>query len=80
MAATKTLRWHVDWLTSQAASVKVLALPDITECAIIHSLSAQPENVFPLPQFGSSDCRICPAHLLFTTLTPGRLRIILHAA
>lgn len=80
LAETKTRRWHVDWLTSQATRLKVLALPDMTECALIHILSVRGENVFPLPRFGSSDCRTCPAHLMKTTLTCQQLHAILHAA
>lgn len=63
----KKLRWHIDYL---------LAHPDTEISEIIHHLSEIKEECqynqrlishgaeAPVAGFGSSDCRICPAHLL----------------
>ncbi len=80
LKAHKTRRWHIDWLTTQALTVQALALPHTVECEIIRILSELGENTFPLRHFGSSDCRVCPAHLVETTLGEPRLRAILGAA
>lgn len=76
----KIRRWHIDWLTTQAKTVEVLALPDKTECQIIHSLSQRKESRIPLQHFGSSDCRTCPAHLVETILDVSLLSAILYKA
>ncbi|MEM7045980.1 MAG: GIY-YIG nuclease family protein, partial [Pseudomonadota bacterium] len=60
----KARHWHVDWLTSAANDISVAAFPGKTECALVRSLSGLPGAQFPVPGFGSSDCRRCQAHLL----------------
>ena len=60
----KTCRWHVDWLTSTAGEVFVLAFPMGNECTLIGRLSKLASVHFPVPGFGSSDCRTCRSHLL----------------
>ena len=60
----KSLRWHVDQLTAKGEISNVIVAPDSTECALYEQLSAIPGGVIPIPGFGSSDCRRCPAHLL----------------
>lgn len=62
MAREKTLRWHVDWLTTRARSVRGLAFPGGDECALVAAL--RPVAAAPVPGFGSSDCATCDSHLL----------------
>ena len=40
------------------------ALPGAHECDLVEALRALAEVSVPVPGFGSSDCRRCPAHLL----------------
>ncbi|MGI9504248.1 MAG: GIY-YIG nuclease family protein [Geminicoccaceae bacterium] len=56
--------WHVDWLTSAASKVRAAAFPGRTECELIDFLSDLPDADFPIPGFGSSDCRRCQSHLI----------------
>ncbi len=59
----KALRWHIDHLTS-AGRVTVLAgVPGGQECALLRRVLAVRGAGVPVPGFGSSDCRRCPAHL-----------------
>lgn len=78
----KPRRWHVDWLTTQAASVEAVPRPGLTECALAQTLLRLPGVTIPVAGFGSSDCRRCPAHLLRAApgLGEGRLRRALLAA
>jgi Uri superfamily endonuclease len=71
----KTIRWHVDRLTVQAARLVPLIVPGGDECRLMAALLCLPGVCVPLPGFGSSDCRSCPAHLarLPASLTPQRL-------
>lgn len=69
--------WHVDWLTAGAASLWAKAFPDAQECDLIAHLLQNPGLTVPLPDFGSSDCRCCPAHLL--ALAPSMSRTALGA-
>ena len=70
LAREKRLRWHVDQLTIAADAVLALLFPDtadgpaLTECALTHMLLSNGLFDVPVPGFGSSDCRTCPAHLL----------------
>jgi Uri superfamily endonuclease len=63
MAGDKSLRWHVDWLTTRARRVRALAVPGGDECVLAAALLAAGAGV-PVPGFGSSDCATCPSHLL----------------
>jgi len=56
--------WHVDWLTNAANDVRAMAFPETTECMQIDKLSILPGVRFPIPGFGSTDCRQCPSHLI----------------
>lgn len=56
----KTLRWHVDRLTTRGRVIAVWAVPDGDECALAAQLGGLP---VPVPGFGSSDCAGCPSHL-----------------
>ncbi len=60
----KKARWHVDHLTNRAGVALVLALPGGSECAIVAAACAWPGADVPVPRFGSSDCRLCAAHLV----------------
>ena len=62
----KACRWHIDHLTAVAAATHVFWQVDGDECKLVNCLSAAGASV-PLPGFGSSDCRVCPAHLLAVT-------------
>ena len=72
----KSLRWHVDQLTVKGEISKVIVAPDATECALFEKLSDMRGSEVPIPGFGSSDCRRCPAHLLrvpYKAMIMGRL-------
>ena len=60
----KSVRWHVDELTNAAQMITALAVADGDECAIVAQLLKSRLFVPALKGFGSSDCRVCPAHLL----------------
>lgn len=63
LASQKSVRWNVDWLTSQAVRIEVLAFPEGSECALVAAAQAAGAEV-PIPGFGSSDCQVCRSHLL----------------
>lgn len=63
MRSEKKLHWHIDTLTMAASEITPFAFPGGKECALVDRLLAAGCDV-PVPGFGSSDCRICPAHLL----------------
>ncbi len=60
----KRRHWHIDPLTEAGTLLAALALPGMGECDVVRSLLALPGVTVPVPGFGSSDCRTCPAHLL----------------
>ena len=60
----KRPRWHVDSLTLAAAEIEALAVPGAEECDLLRRLLALPGASIPLPGFGASDCKSCPAHLV----------------
>jgi len=62
-------RWHVDWLTGSADDLRVVGFPGGSECALIDRLARHGGVTFPVPGFGSTDCRRCPAHLVRFDLT-----------
>ncbi len=59
----KALRWHVDRLTLGGHVTHVAALVGGSECELMAGLCVEPGVSVPLLRFGSSDCRVCPAHL-----------------
>ncbi|PTW58762.1 Uri superfamily endonuclease [Breoghania corrubedonensis] len=63
MRREKTLRWHVDRLTIAAGEVRAAAFADRGECDLVATLM-QAGFTVPVSGFGSTDCRVCPAHLL----------------
>lgn len=60
----KKIHWHVDQLTTCAASVTALAVRGGNECTLGEMLLASGCYQVALPGFGSSDCRSCSSHLL----------------
>ena len=60
----KRRHWHIDHLTEAGTLRAALALPGMGECDVLGTLLALPGVTVPVPGFGSSDCRACPAHLL----------------
>ncbi len=62
--ADKALRWHVDHLTRAGRVVEVQAVPGGRECDLLARVLEMAGASVPVPGFGSSDCRRCPAHLV----------------
>ncbi len=60
----KPIRWHVDRLSAAGRIVAFRAVPGGRECGLLDRLLKAPGASVPLPGFGSSDCRRCPAHLV----------------
>jgi Uri superfamily endonuclease len=60
----KKRHWHVDWLTDFAERPMAAAFPGMDECDLVGRALALAGVSVPIPGFGSSDCRRCPAHLL----------------
>ncbi|MBK1669368.1 hypothetical protein CKO28_15120 [Rhodovibrio sodomensis] len=64
LRADKRPRWHVDQVTLAAGTTaRALAWPGGSECAWREAVQGAGASV-PVPRFGASDCRACPAHLL----------------
>ncbi len=68
LAATKKVRWHVDYLTTHPGVRVVGAVlvtgSKATECGLNRKVGRGVAGAVPLPRFGASDCRAkCPAHL-----------------
>ena len=63
LRAGKPMRWHVDRLTAASQIERVCVRIDGRECDLAGELLAGGGSAV-LPGFGSTDCRICPAHLL----------------
>ncbi len=60
----KILRWHVDHLTCQSTDLAAAGFPGDDECRLIDVLANVEGVTFPIPRFGSSDCPLCPSHLV----------------
>ncbi len=60
----KAVRWHIDHLTETGEITGVLLMPGGRECDLVKRIAADPGSEFPIPGFGSSDCRRCAAHLV----------------
>lgn len=65
----KKLHWHVDRLTTRAAAMAALAVPEGDECRLATQLLQSGRFEIAMVGFGSSDCRQCKSHLLMTTPT-----------
>lgn len=61
MRRDKSVRWHIDHLTSAGTVTGCWVFPAGEECALVARLAALP---VPIPGFGSSDCTVCRSHLL----------------
>ena len=60
----KPLCWHIDQVTARAEDLHALCVAEKGECDLVEALLASNRFDAPIPGFGSSDCRACPAHLL----------------
>lgn len=74
----KAVHWHVDHVTGAGRVTDAGARVGGRECDFLQQLLALPGAAIPVPGFGSSDCRDCPAHLVslsaqydFAALAPG---------
>lgn len=67
--APKRLHWHVDHLTATGRIVDIGHTPGGQECDLVDRVLALAGARIPVPGFGSSDCRRCPAHLV--SVAPG---------
>ena len=66
-------RWHVDWLRRYAQVHEIWAGPAAdaqSEHRWAWVCSLLPGAHVPVPRFGASDCRRCPAHLLAFARAP----------
>lgn len=65
----KKLRWHIDYLSREAKSLKLLLIRSSMdlECEMAGKLSSISEGM--IPGFGSGDCR-CPSHLFYFSSNP----------
>ena len=61
--AGKAMHWHVDRLTAAGRIVAIHAEVGARECGLMARVRAAPGASAPVPGFGSTDCRSCPAHL-----------------
>ena len=61
----KPLRWHIDYLSSQATMLGAIILPGTRsrECELARELRSRFASI--VPGFGASDCR-CPGHLFYS--------------
>ncbi len=66
----KSPNWHVDRLTEAAEAMLAIAFAGGHECTLVQALLARPRFQAGVPGFGSTDCRVCPAHLLTVRLSP----------
>ena len=64
LRAEKAVRWHVDRLTAAGCIVDFRAVSGGHECDLLARVLKAPGASVPVPRFGSSDCRACPAHLV----------------
>lgn len=60
----KKMTWHIDRVTPHAAAIAAHIVGGEDECDIIGRLASSFAFDVALQGFGSSDCSICPAHLL----------------
>ncbi len=67
LAGPDRIHWHIDRLTSHVTVREWWAGIGARECELVDHLRARPDVDIPLPGFGASDCRRCPAHLIRTT-------------
>ena len=80
LAPEKTLRWHIDYLTTAPGASPlggvVFSGGGWSECSLNRRMGELSGMAVPVPGFGAGDCRAgCPAHLWHSleALTPHRL-------
>ena len=56
--------WHIDHLIATGTIEATIAFPGARECTIVAFALTDGAAGVPIPGFGTSDCRTCPAHLL----------------
>jgi sugar fermentation stimulation protein A len=73
--------WHIDSLLDRSRIESIwIRYDSVDECGTIRSIRERiPDSAFPIPGFGSSDCR-CPSHLMTLPqeLDASELRRCLH--
>lgn len=62
MRPDKTIRWHVDHLTTAGAVLGAWTVEGGDECILAAALARHLS--IPIPGFGASDCPTCASHLL----------------
>ncbi len=60
----KKIHWHVDHITLAGKVVGILPVVDGRECNLCDLGRKMANLSVPVPGFGSSDCKSCPAHFL----------------
>ncbi len=60
----KAVRWHIDRLTMAGRIIAVHGEPGGRECDLVDQVLATDGASIPAPDFGSTDCRRCPSHLV----------------
>ncbi|MEQ8331931.1 GIY-YIG nuclease family protein [Nisaea sp.] len=63
----KKPHWHIDRITGEVRAMHALCYQGVSECALCAKLIGSDRFSLPIPRFGSSDCKSCPAHLLELT-------------
>ncbi len=58
------MRWHVDRLTAAGRVVDAQPVPGGRECDLLARVLDMSGASVPVPGFGATDCRRCPAHLV----------------
>jgi len=65
----KLRRWHIDYLTSnknfKIIKIEIFESDKREECQRNASLLENSKAEIPIKRFGSSDCKCCPAHLVY---------------
>jgi Uri superfamily endonuclease len=56
--------WHIDCLSAVTGVDRFWAIPGGKECELVAAVLTVPETSTPFPGFGSSDCKVCLAHLV----------------
>ncbi len=64
LRARKKIHWHIDKITTRVRPTAAFCYPDRCECDLVRDLLLHQEFSFPIPGFGSTDCRVCESHLL----------------
>jgi Uri superfamily endonuclease len=64
MRRDKALHWHIDQLTAVGRVRGVVVAPGGSECDLFERFAGLQRSRIPVPGFGASDCRRCPAHLM----------------